>query len=113
MISNFIGFIKGRCQIVLDDYQALRESLVLAIDSSEKEGDQRKGLLKLVGSDELKSVVRGILTGEEFGVAFRNVVSKALIDLANRINERMVERGRKIGDIREKVEALVEGGGQV
>ena len=108
LMNNFLEFVKTRCQIVYDEYDAYHEILARVYEMSSKNAELEGKLEALMEESSTSSIYKTLLSGSQFIVIFRNLITKALIDLANMVNDKIMRRREMLLCQKDEVQALYD-----
>ena len=108
LINNFLQFVKHRCEIVYEEYDTYHEILQRVIDISNEDGEVKRQLDLALADGYENGIYSGLLSGEQFIVLFKNLIIKALIDLSNMINDRIVKRREILLSQRDVIRKIYE-----
>lgn len=110
LINNFLEFIKERCAIVYNEYDSYLEILLKLFEASDHNPELKQRLESILhGNGQECNLYKSLLSGNEFVSLLRNLIVKALCEMANVVNSRIMKRRELLLSQREEVEkAYVE-----
>lgn len=108
MLTNFTSFVTEKCQNLLNEYDEfysmLSESLE-AIKDNKALQKKLEDIFSEIGGDDLYDK---LITGKDFEVIFRNVLSSSLVKLAQLMTDQLDSRFSEIKIKKLSIESFIQ-----
>lgn len=111
IINNYLGFVRTRSQMVIDEYdefhQTLQRYVKASVDMDESEKDK---LNKFIGqlTKEESDIYGPLINGNEFLAIFKNLVLLNLTQLSDTVNYLLMKRKDLLEAKKEEVKGLFQ-----
>ena len=108
LLANFNSFINEKCQALLNEYSEFYCLLVETLDGIKRSPELKAKFERLfaqIGGDNLYD---RLITGADFEIVFRNVLSSALLRLTQMITELLDHRQTEIHIKKLEVQKFIE-----
>lgn len=109
LINNFLEFIKERCAIVYREYDAYLEMLIKLSEYGKSNPEIKAELDEILhGENSNQNLYKSLLSGTQFVSLLKNLIVKALCEMANVVNERIMKRRKMLLSQREEIEKIYD-----
>lgn len=109
LINNFLEFLKERCAIVYREYDSYLEMLLKLTEIGDRDPKIKVKLDEILhGENSNNGLYKSLLSGTQFVVLLKNLIVRALTEMANVVNKRIMERRELLLSQREEIAKIYD-----